>query len=141
MLTGTFDHTVDDKGRLFLPAKMREELGSVLYLSQGLEPCIRLYSEREWEALAEKTADIPLYTGGDLFRILFSAAERVTVDSHGRILLPPRLKEYASISPGSAIKVLGAGRFAEIWDAEKLAAHRAAIDRERVVEALRSIGL
>lgn len=140
MLLSEYEHTVDDKGRMFLPAKMREEFGGTVYVTKSVDPCIWVYSEAEWAKFAQKIDMLPRIQGREVRRHLLSAAERVVVDSHGRILLPPRLQEYAGILPGKTVKVLGLGDCAEIWDGDTLEAHRNAEDPQKIADELIKLG-
>lgn len=110
MLLSEYEHTVDDKGRMFLPAKMREEFGGTVYVTKSVDPCIWVYSEAEWAKFAQKIDMLPRIQGREVRRHLLSAAERVVVDSHGRILLPPRLQEIRGDPSGKDGKGAGSRR-------------------------------
>ena len=139
MLLGEYDHVVDEKSRMFLPAKMREEFGGAVYVVKGVDPCISVYPEGEWEKFKGRLDTLPQVKAREVRRFLLSSAERIIVDSHGRILLPQKLKEYAGIS-GKNVKVLGVGDFAEIWDAEALESHRGKVDNEEMISQLIELG-
>ena len=112
-MTGEYLHNLDSKGRLFIPARLREELGSVLYVTVSREPCLSVYSAASWQAFADKCAAMP-YVNQLRMRPLFSLAARCEVDSQGRILLPQNLRAFASLTGETAI--VGVNNHAEIWD-------------------------
>ncbi len=113
MLYGRYQHTVDAKGRLFVPAKLRDKLGSSFIAAVVLDRCICLYSTDEWDALLDGIASLPMTQGRALLRQLTSNAEDVAPDAQGRILLPKHLLEYAGLEKEAL--VIGAGKRAEIW--------------------------
>lgn len=113
MLYGRHKHNIDAKGRLFVPAKLREKLGESFIVAAVLDRCICLYSNDEWDKLLGGIAELPMTKGRALMRRLASNAEDVTPDAQGRILLPKHLLEYAGLEKEAL--VLGAGNRAEIW--------------------------
>lgn len=113
MLYGRYQHSVDAKGRLFVPAKLRDKLGSSFIAAVVLDRCICLYSTDEWDALLDGIASLPMTQGRALLRQLTSNAEDVAPDAQGRILLPKHLLEYAGVEKEAL--VIGAGKRAEIW--------------------------
>ncbi len=117
---GEYQHTLDDRGRLSLPKKMRAELDSVeVVLTRGFESCIFGYQKSTWIGEAQKQLDIPVFEekGRNLRRYVFSAAVTAEIDKLGRILVPTNLKEYAQIK--DEVVVIGAGDHFEIWDSKK----------------------
>jgi len=118
-LTGEFRHTIDAKGRLIVPARLRDELGEKVFLSTWLEDCISMWSE----ALFEQKVSAPLVAerSGNaskraLARILGSATHTDGVDAQGRITVPPSLREHARIDRD--VVIIGALDHAEIWSPE-----------------------
>ncbi len=116
MLYGRYKHTVDAKGRMFVPAKLREKLGETFIAAAVLDRCICLYSTEEWDALLGGIAALPMTQGRSLMRQLTSNAEDVSPDAQGRILLPKHLLAYAGLEKETL--VIGAGNRAEIWNPE-----------------------
>ncbi len=114
MLYGRYQHNVDAKGRLFVPAKLREKLGESFIVAAVLDRCICLYSIDEWDELLGGIAALPMTQGRALMRQLTSNAEDVSPDAQGRILLPKHLLEYAGLEKPAL--VIGAGKRAEIWN-------------------------
>ncbi len=114
MLYGRYQHNIDAKGRLFVPAKLREKLGESFIVAAVLDRCVCLYSTDEWDELLSGIAALPMTQGRALMRQLTSNAEDVTPDAQGRILVPKHLLEYAGLE--KAALVIGAGKRAEIWN-------------------------
>lgn len=115
-MTGTYEHSIDAKGRLFIPAKLREELGSAFYLTMGIDACLAVYPAESWKVFTEKFASLPM-TQSRVMRPLFANAVKCEPDSQGRIVLPQRLRGYAGLEKDAVI--IGVHNRAEIWSAEK----------------------
>lgn len=117
---GEFSHSLDDRGRLSLPKKIREELESVeIVLTRGFEACIFGYQKNTWLDETKKQLEIPVFEerGRNLRRFTFSGAVPAEIDKLGRVLVPGNLKEYAGIK--NEVTVIGAGDHFEIWDSNK----------------------
>ena len=123
---GQFEHAVDNKNRLFLPARFREKnAGARFIMTQGLEKCLFVYPPRAWESLASKLDQLPLANKSEeraFKRTLLSAACEAEADHQGRILIPHLLKEYAGIKRDAVI--LGVLNHAEIWAKERWEIYR-----------------
>ncbi len=113
-MLGRYEHNIDAKGRLFVPAKLRAALGENFIAAAVMDHCICLYSNEEWDKLQEKLAAMPMTKARKLQRFLSANAAEMAVDSQGRILLPKHLLEYASLMKEAL--VIGAGPRAEIWN-------------------------
>ena len=116
MLIGTYQHNIDPKGRVIIPAKFREELGEVFYAARGDDKTIALFSKKSWDELGEKIAALPSSKTVKLRRFLFSNAAELEPDKQGRVLLPQKLREYAGIDKDVVIN--GAGSRVEIWNSQ-----------------------
>jgi MraZ protein len=118
---GHYEHGLDDKNRLFLPARFRDKhSGTHFIVTQGLERCLFLFPLKAWESLAGKLADLPLANKREeraFKRMLLSAASEADVDGQGRILIPQLLKDYAEIRKEAVI--LGVLQHVEIWSKER----------------------
>ena len=117
LFLGEYDHALDERGRITLPRKIRQELDERdLVLSRGFDTCIFGFDRASWEKEAGKHLETPVTDdrARSLRRYLFAGAQKAEIDKLGRILLPAQLKEYASISRNVAI--IGAGDHFEIWD-------------------------
>ena len=111
MLIGEYQHSLDTKGRVNFPAKLREDLGETFILSKGLgDPCLFVYSQQEWDKLTEKLNSLPLTKARALQRFLFA-------DKQGRILIPQNLRQYAGLQKD--LVIVGASNRAEIWDQDQ----------------------
>lgn len=120
LFLGEYDHALDDRGRVTLPRKIRQEINTTdIVLAKGYEGCIFGYEWSSWEAESAKHFDTPVTDekGRQIRRYLFGSAQKVELDKLGRILLPAQLKEYASIS--REVKVIGAGDHFEIWQTSR----------------------
>lgn len=115
MFMGEFQHTVDAKGRLIIPAKFRDGLGERFIATRGLENCLFVFSEKEWEAFGEKLKQLPMASGHarQFTRLLFSGATECELDPQGRINLPANLREYAGLDKEAV--VVGVSNRVEIW--------------------------
>lgn len=113
-MTGQYQHSIDSKGRLFIPAKLREELGETFYVTMGVDRCLSVYSEVSWNHFTEKFESMP-YTKSRAMRPLFANAAKCEPDAQGRILLPAKLRAYAGLKKD--VTVIGVSNRAEIWDA------------------------
>lgn len=118
-MTGTFEHNIDAKGRLFIPAKLREELGETFYLAFGLDVCLAIYPQSTWDKFTEKFASLPMSQSRKM-RPLFANAVKCEPDSQGRIVVPAKLRQYAKLEKESVI--IGFHDQAEIWSAAEWAA-------------------
>lgn len=116
MFLGTHTPRLDEKGRLILPAKYREELGNGLVLTRGQERCIYVFSQREFERVHEQMRQAPLSSrqARDYIRVFLSGASDEVPDKQGRVTIPSSLRTYAGLD--REVTVIGAGTRAEIWD-------------------------
>lgn len=114
-MTGEFQHSLDNKGRLFIPAKLREELGEVFYITLSMDRCLCVYSAESWQGFSEKVSAMP-YVKQRRMRPLFAHAAKCELDSQGRTIIPQNLRAYASLSKN--VTVVGCNNHAELWDSE-----------------------
>ena len=114
-MTGEYQHTLDNKGRLFIPAKLRDELGEVFFITISMDRCPCAYSGENWAALSDKVSAMP-YVKQRRMRPLFAHAARCELDSQGRALLPQMLRDYAGLKKN--VTVVGCNNHAELWDSE-----------------------
>lgn len=120
LFLGEYDHALDDRGRVTLPRKIRQELDQdEVIVSRGFDACIFGFDRDSWEKEATKQLEAPVTEekARSIRRYMFAGAQKVEVDKLGRILLPALLKEYAGVS--GEVKVIGAGDHFEIWDKEQ----------------------
>ena len=118
MFLGTFTPKLDDKGRLILPSKFRDDLAEGLVITRGQERCLYVFSEGEFAQMHDRIREAPITSkqGRDYLRVFLSGAHAETPDKQGRVTVPAALRQYASLDRDLA--VIGAGSRAEIWDAE-----------------------
>ncbi len=117
LFLGEYDHALDDRGRLTIPRKIRQELGEKsVILSRGFDACIFGFDRESWKKEAAKQLEAPITEekARAIRRYMFAGAVSVEVDKLGRILLPALLKEYAHVTKD--VVVVGAGDHFEIWD-------------------------
>lgn len=110
---GQYTHTVDAKGRTFVPAKYRDALGETFVVTRGTAKCLTVYPLSEWEAYTAKIAGLPQAQAAKLRRFIFANATDVSPDSQGRIGLAPGLRDYAGIEKN--VVFIGLGTHIEIW--------------------------
>jgi MraZ protein len=115
---GTHSPRLDEKGRIILPAKFREELADGLVLTRGQERCIYVFSQREFERIHESMREAPISSkqSRDYIRVFLSGASDEVPDKQGRVTIPAALRSYAGLD--RELAVIGAGTRAEIWDAQ-----------------------
>jgi MraZ protein len=119
MLMGTYTPRLDDKGRLFLPAKFRDQLSEGLVVTRGQERCLTVWPRPEFEQVARQAQAAPVTDKGvrDYTRLLFAGASDDQPDKQGRLSIPPMLREYAALSRD--VIVIGVVNRLEIWDAAR----------------------
>ena len=135
---GRYQHTVDAKGRVFVPVKLRDKLGSEFIAAAVMDHCISLYSFEEWDKLMEGVNAMPLTKARDLQRTLSSNAMDVELDAQGRILLPKHLVAYGMLEKD--VTVIGAGNHAEIWSTARLTEREQALTDEALEEKFMELG-
>ena len=116
MFFGTYTPRLDDKGRIFLPAKFRDELAEGLVVTRGQERCLYVWSLEEFGKLTERLREVPVTnkSARDYMRMFFAGASDETPDKQGRVTIPGMLRDYASLSKDCI--VIGAMNRVEIWD-------------------------
>ena len=118
MFLGTYSPRLDEKGRLFLPAKYRDELAAGLVITKGQERCLYVFSAAEFVRQTEKLREVSMTAtkvARDYGRVLFASAHDEVPDKQGRVTLPQQLRDYAGLTRDCA--VIGANTRVEIWDA------------------------
>ena len=118
MFMGEFHHNIDEKNRLIIPSKFRNELGNKFIVTRGIEKCLFIYSLDEWNKIVDKLKELP-FTRKDartFMRMFLSGATECELDNNGRINIPNPLKEYANIK--KEVIVIGVNERLEIWSNE-----------------------
>ena len=135
-VTGTYEHSIDAKGRLFIPAKLREELGQTFHVTIGLDHCLSIYSNESWDAFMDKLRDLP-YSKAKALRVLSANAVDCEPDAQGRILIPQFLRQYAKLNKD--VVIIGVHNRAEIWDAETWRAEEEEMTPEKLAALMETL--
>ncbi len=138
-LIGSYQHTLDAKGRVFLPAKYRESMGTSIYMTRGLENCLYLFSETEWENFSDKIKTLTIGNARNIQRIFLGNAAQSDVDGQGRIAIPQPLRAYAMLDKD--VTVVGVSSRVEIWDTARWNSFNDEIDNEKLAEAFSLLGI
>lgn len=124
MIFGSYEYNIDEKGRISIPSKFRNEIGDKLYLIKGYEGCISLYKEEDFQRYITNIQNLP-YEKAKVrqhARILLQSVVELSIDKAGRVLIPSRtLKEY---NIGKSVLLLGSLDHLEIWDIDKWNAYK-----------------
>lgn len=143
MFMGEYRHTIDQKGRLIIPSKFRDDLGDKFVATKGLDRCLFVYSPDEWSNLEQRLKALPL-TNKDaraFVRFFFAGAAECEIDKQGRILLPANLREYASLVKD--VVLVGVLTRVEIWSKDIWDAYneQANLDHESIAERMADLGI
>ncbi|MFR9228803.1 MAG: division/cell wall cluster transcriptional repressor MraZ [Acutalibacteraceae bacterium] len=133
MLIGQYQHNIDAKNRVIVPAKFREDLGERFYVTKGLDGCLFVLSEEGWKRLQDKIVAMPMSKARQQ-RFFFSGAAEVEPDKQGRILIPQPLRDYASIEKD--VTFIGTGDRAEIWSTECWTQFNDNLTEDSIAEAM-----
>ncbi len=136
---GEYEHTIDAKGRMFLPAKFRLELGERVFITRGLDRCVCIYPVDEWDKFMAKIDTLPPVKARHVKRVLSASAVDTDVDSQGRVLIPAQLRERAEL--GKTVTVIGVGEKAEIWNTESYNKYKSDISDDELEAELISLGM
>ena len=119
MLMGEYEHSLDAKGRLIMPAKLRQDIGEKFVITKGLDGCLFVFSQIEWSNFESKLKELPLTNKNarDFVRFFLSGATECEIDKQGRFLLVNTLREYAEIT--KEVIIIGVGTRLEIWNKDK----------------------
>lgn len=119
MLIGEYEHSLDAKGRLIMPAKLREDMGEKFIITKGLDGCLFGFSQNEWTNFEEKLKTLPLTNKNarDFVRFFLSGATECEIDKQGRFLIAGNLRQYAEME--KEVAIIGVGTRIEIWNKEK----------------------
>ena len=141
MCMGEYSHTIDPKGRLIVPAKFREQLGSEFVLTKGLDGCLYGYSYEEWHKFEEHFQNLGSMTSNvrKLTRFFFASACNLEIDKQGRVLIPANLREFAGLSKD--VVLAGNLNRIEVWDKQKWDEANTFDDIDEVAESFGEMGL
>lgn len=119
MLMGIYEHALDAKGRLIIPAKLREELGDNFFITKNVDSCLAIYPENEWQKFKEKLDTLPKISSEAarrLRRFYFGNSQLLEADKQGRVLIPQTLRDFAGLTKD--VTLVGVDDHVEIWDQE-----------------------
>jgi transcriptional regulator MraZ len=142
VFTGEYRHTVDDKGRIAVPAKFRVQLGAGAVVSRWLDACLAIHTQGGWDVLATKVAALPItdQNARRFQRLIFAGAAEVDLDRQGRILLPGYLREHIHLQNEAV--VVGSRDHAEIWVPATWATYAQGLeDPDELAEAFQGLGI
>ena len=141
MFMGEYNHTVDTKGRLIIPSKFRELLGDEFIVTKGLDGCLFVFPQNEWQAFEEKLRTLPLTQKGarQFTRFCVAGATPCELDKQGRILLPATLREFAGLDKD--VVLAGMLNRIEIWSKAKWTENNAYGDMDDIAEQMTDLGL
>lgn len=141
MFIGEYNHSVDEKGRLAIPAKFRALLRQGAVVTKGLDDCLAVYPKKEWLKLAEKLSSLPFNKTNDrsLARFMLAGASEADFDNQGRISLPDHLRKFAKL--GKKAVIAGLYSRLEIWDEAAWNKYKTAAEKQsnQIAEALEGI--
>ena len=143
MLIGQYEHTIDNKKRLALPAKFRGELGDKIIITRGIENCLVVYTEKEWQIMSGKLSSLPIsqIEARSFARIILAGAMEVSLDKLGRILIPDYLKDYAGLKKN--VVICGLSTRLEVWDETKWETYKKKAEKDvnELVSKLGPLGI
>ena len=137
MLTGNYNQSMDTKGRMTFPAKLREIIGERFVVTKGIDGCLFVYSLEDFEVRAKKISALPLAQGRNIQRNFMANAIEVEADKQGRILLPQPLREIAGLVKD--VVVVGVSNRCEIWDKQRWEDLNNNIDEHEMIEAMEGL--
>lgn len=143
MLLGEYNHTLDSKGRMAIPAKFKDILGAGAIITRGLDNCLFVFAPKEWQLLVEKLTALPLAQANSraFVRLMLAGAVDVSLDNQGRILIPDYLRKYADLKKD--VTIAGLHSRAEIWDTERWQEYKRKTEgaSEEIAEKLSELGI
>jgi MraZ protein len=143
MFMGEFQHSIDEKGRLIVPAKFREDLGEKFIITRGLDNCLFVYPLPQWKILEDKIKELPTSHADTraFVRMFFSGAVEAEVDKQGRVVVPSHLREHAHMERD--VYVIGVSTKVEIWskDSWENYANQAQQSYESIAEKIIDLGI
>ncbi len=144
MFIGEYEHTLDAKGRVIMPVKLREEMGEKFIVTKGQEGSLFAYSQNEWKNFEDKLKTLPSYTNKnvrDFIRYFLSGAVECEIDKQGRFLIPSNLRTHAKLEKD--VVIIGVGTKIEIWDKEEWKKYSSDdnISADEIAENLSNLGI
>lgn len=141
MFMSEYNHTIDMKGRLIVPSKFRDQLGDEFVVTKGMDGCLFVYANEDWNAFEQKLTSLPLINkeARKFARFFLAGAAQVEVDKQGRILLPSNLRDFAGLEKD--VVLVGVGSRIEIWSRENWENMDADSNMDDIAATMESLGL
>ena len=141
MLMGEYSHSLDTKGRLIMPAKLRQDIGDKFILTKGLDGCLFAFSQTEWNNFEEKLKGLPLSdkNARNFVRLFLSGATECEIDKQGRFLIPTNLRISANLEKDA--RIIGVGTRIEIWNKETWEKCDEEISADEIAENMANLGI
>ena len=143
MLIGEYEHSLDTKGRLIMPAKLRQDIGEKFIITKGLDGCLFVFSQNEWLNFETKLKSLPLSdkNARNFVRFFLSGATECEIDKQGRFLIAGKLREVAKLDKD--VTIIGAGTRIEIWDKAKWEEHNSEenLSIEEIEQNMEDLGI
>ena len=143
MLIGEYEHSLDAKGRLIMPAKLREDIGEKFIVTKGLDGCLFGFSQTEWNNFEDKLKTLPLTNKNarDFVRFFLSGATECEIDKQGRFLIASNLRDYADME--KEVAIIGVGTRIEIWNKKKKKKYNSEenISADEIAENMTMLGI
>ncbi|MGN1298833.1 MAG: division/cell wall cluster transcriptional repressor MraZ [Candidatus Scatovivens sp.] len=141
MLIGEYEHSLDAKGRLIMPAKLREDIGEKFIITKGLDGCLFAFSITEWKNFEEKLRSLPISNkdARKFSRFFFAGAIECEIDKQGRFLISSNLREFAELEKD--VIIVGMDSRIEIWSKEKWSKCDEDISADEIAEKMEMLGI
>lgn len=137
MFIGTYNHNLDPKNRIIMPAKFREMLGEVFYVTKGLGGCLLAMSSEKWESFVTQISSRPVPEADALQRFFCAGADEAKPNAQGRFLIPDHLIKYAQIE--KEVTIVGTGKQVEIWSSQKWSEVSSSTSQVDIAELMKEI--
>jgi MraZ protein len=143
MLIGEYIHTLDDKNRISLPAKFRQEMGKKIVITPGLDKCLFAFTQKEWQRISQKLSEFSMLQANNrgFNRFMFGGAVEVEVDSIGRMLIPDFLRNRSALK--NKVVMIGVQNRIEIWNEKNWQQYKQKVEKEadQLAEKLGTVGV
>ena len=141
MLIGEYEHTIDAKGRLSMPSKLRRDMGEAFIVTKGLDGCLFAFSQEEWKNFETKLKSLPLSdkNARNFVRFFLAGATECEIDKQGRFLIPSNLRTAANLEKEAVI--IGVGTRLEIWNRDVWTSKDEEISADEIAENMTILGI
>ena len=136
---GSYNHSLDAKKRIFIPAKFRDDLGEVFYITRKFDKYLSIYTADDWDTYIEKIEKLPESIGAEIQDFILGGAQKCSTDSNGRIIIEDKLLKHAGIDKN--VVFVGAGRQIRVWAEELWEERESTRDFEKMRDILKEYGL